>query len=80
MLTQLTNDLCRTLKHNLIRFDNDASACYDRIIVALAMLAACRCGMPANAIRTHAETLQFMRYSVKTHYGVTESSVHWDSL
>jgi hypothetical protein len=74
MLTQFTNDLCRILKHNLIRFDNDASACYDRIIVALAMLAARRCGMPANAIRTHAETLQYMRYSVKTHYGVTEAS------
>jgi hypothetical protein len=34
MLTQLTSDLCRLLKHNLARFDNDASACYDRIIVA----------------------------------------------
>jgi hypothetical protein len=74
MLTQATNDLCRILKHNIARFDNDASACYDRIIVALAMLAARRCGMPANAIRSHAETLQFMRYSVKTHYGVTKDS------
>jgi hypothetical protein len=74
MLTKLANDLCRTLKHNLIRFYNDALACYDRIIVALAMLAARRCGMPANAIRTHAETLQFMKYSIKTHYGVTDES------
>ena len=74
MLTQATNDLCRILKHNIARFDNDASACYDRIIVALAMLAARRCGMPANAIRSHAETLQYMRYSVKTHYGVTTDS------
>jgi hypothetical protein len=30
--------------------------------------------MPANAIRSHAETLQYMRYSVKTHYGVTKDS------
>jgi hypothetical protein len=74
MLTQATNDLCRILKHNIARFDNDASACYDRIKVALAMLAARRCGMPANAIRSHAETLQYMRYSVKTHYGVTKDS------
>jgi hypothetical protein len=42
MLTQLTSDLCRILKHDLARFDNDASACYDRIIVALGMLAARR--------------------------------------
>ena len=74
MLTQLTTDLCRILRHDLVRFDNDASACYDRIIVALGMLAARRCGMPKNAIRLHAEALQFMRYTVKTIYGVSESN------
>ena len=74
MLTQLTSDLCRILKHDLLRFDNDASACYDRIIVALGMLAARRCGMPKNAIRLHAEALQFMRYTVKTVYGISEEN------
>jgi hypothetical protein len=74
MLTQLTTDLCRLLKHNLARFDNDASACYDRIIVALAMLAARRCGMPNNAIRVHAEALQFMKYTVKTVYGISDDT------
>ena len=72
MLNQLTADLCRILKHDLARFDNDASACYDRIIVALGMLAARRCGMPHNAIKLHSEALQFMRYTVKTVYGVSE--------
>jgi hypothetical protein len=57
MLLQLTTDLCHILKHNLARFDNDASACYDRIIVALGMLAARRCGMPDSAVRTHANVL-----------------------
>jgi hypothetical protein len=42
MSTQLTTDPCRILKHNMVRFDNDASACYDRIIVNLGMLAARR--------------------------------------
>ena len=74
MLTQLTSDLCRILKHDLFRFDNDASACYDRIIVALGMLAARRCGMPKNAIRLHAEALQFMKYTVKTVYGISEEN------
>ncbi|KAI2494431.1 hypothetical protein MHU86_20114 [Fragilaria crotonensis] len=74
MLTQLTTDLCRVLRHDMARFDNDASACYDRIIVALGMLAARRCGMPKNAVRLHAEALQFMRYTVKTAYGVSESN------
>jgi hypothetical protein len=40
MLTQLTTDLCQVLKHNMGRFDNDASACYDRIIVTLGILPA----------------------------------------
>lgn len=47
MLSQLTTpDLCRILRHDLARFDNDTSSCYNRIIVALGMLAARRCGMP----------------------------------
>ena len=74
MLNQLTTDLCRLLKTNYARFDNDASACYDRIIVALAMLAARRCGMPTHAIRTHAKALEFMKYTVKTVYGISEDS------
>jgi hypothetical protein len=74
MLTQLTTDLCQILHHDLARFDNDASACYDRIIVALGMLAAQRCGMPKHAIRLHADALKFMKYTVKTAYGVSESN------
>ena len=76
MLTQLTTDLCRILKHDFSRFDNDASACYDRIIIALAMLAARKCGMPNHAIRVHADALQFMKYVVKTIHGVSEANYH----
>jgi hypothetical protein len=76
MLTQLTSDLCLILKHDLARFDNDALACYDRNIVALGMLAARWCGMPTNAIRLHAEALQFMQYTVKTMYGISENNYH----
>jgi hypothetical protein len=74
MLTELTTDLCRQLKHNLARFDNDASACYDRIIVALGMLAARRCGMPEQSVNTHATCLQHMRYSVKTQHGISDDA------
>ena len=62
------------LKHNFARFDNDASSCYDRIIVALGMLAARKCGMPACAIKTHADALQFMQYTVKTIYGISHDN------
>ncbi len=66
LTTQLTADMCRLLKINYARFDNDASACFDRTIVALGMLAARRCGMPISAIRLHAKSLELMKYMVKT--------------
>lgn len=80
MLNQLTTDLCRVLKVNYARFDNDASACFDRIIVALGMMAARRCGMPAEAIRTHAKALELMQYMVKTIYGVSDQSYKGTAL
>jgi hypothetical protein len=68
-MNQLTNDLCcpRTLKGNYARFDNDTSTYYDRIIVALGMLAARRCGMPVEAVEAvdaHATALKLMKYIV----------------
>jgi hypothetical protein len=74
MLTELTSDLCRVLRIDLARFDNDASACYDRILVSLGMLATRKCCMPSHAIRTHADALAFMKYTVKTVYGISESN------
>jgi hypothetical protein len=63
LLKHLSYDLSRQSRTNLATFDNDASACYDRIIVALAtMLAARRLCMPRNAVQTHAEALRMMRY------------------
>ena len=72
MLTQLSTDLFRVLKLDFFRFDNDASSCYDRIIVALAMLAAHRCGMPEQAVQVRADALQFMKYTVKTIHGISD--------
>jgi hypothetical protein len=74
MLRQLTFDLCRQTKKDLALFDLDATACYDRIIVCLAMMAARKCGMPEGPVSTHAEALRFMKYTVKTVYGISEEN------
>ena len=74
MLNQLRTDMCRVLRCNYVRFDNDASACFGCIIVALCMLAARRCGMPIHAVQTHAQSLELMKYTVKTVYGISENS------
>jgi hypothetical protein len=69
-------DLCPVLKLNMASFDNDASACYDRIIIALGMLVAQRLGMPDNAVRCHAQALQMMKYTIKSIYGISEHNYH----
>jgi hypothetical protein len=65
----ISMDLCRILKLDMASFDNDASTCYDRIIVSPGMLAARRLGMPENAIRCNSQALMLMKYAVKTYTG-----------
>ena len=69
----LTYDLTRILRVSLIMFDNDATGCFDRIIVALAMIAALRLGMPRSAARMHSSALLHMKYFVKTAHGISEA-------
>jgi hypothetical protein len=52
-------------------FDNDASACYDRIIPSLAAITARRAGMPRAAANTLTRVLLQMQYYVRTAYGVS---------
>ena len=71
-LARFEKDLIRQLKINSAHMDNDATGCYDRIIVSLGMIACQRLGMPSSAIRTQAESLRLMRYAIKHAYGVSE--------
>ncbi len=53
-------------------FDNDAKACYDRIIMALASLVCRRLGLPKEAVQFMANLLQTARYRLKTRLGVSD--------
>ncbi|KAI2509436.1 hypothetical protein MHU86_4937 [Fragilaria crotonensis] len=44
------------------------------------MMAASRCGMPVEAVRTHAKALELMQYMVKTIYGVSADSYSGTAL
>jgi hypothetical protein len=72
LLARVEKDLIRQLKINSVHMDNDATGCYDRIIVSLGMIACRRLGMPSSAIQTQAEALRLMRYAIKHAYGVSE--------
>jgi hypothetical protein len=55
-------------------FDNDAKACYDRIVVLLALLRSRQLGMPKNACKFLAKYLDEAEYYVKTYYGTSDTS------
>jgi hypothetical protein len=48
-LKTLTYDLTRILCTSLIMFDNNATGCFDCIIISLTMIAALQLGMPCPA-------------------------------
>jgi hypothetical protein len=53
-------------------FDNNATACYDRIIPSLGAIIARRAGMPRKAANTLTRVLFRMQYYVRTAYGVAQ--------
>ena len=59
-------------------FDNDASACYDRIIPSLAGMMSRRAGMTWNGSHVLIRLLLNMEYYVRTAYGV--SSVAFSNM
>jgi hypothetical protein len=59
-----------------IMFDNDAKACYDRIIPSLAAMMSHRAGMPAAHVMIG--LLLNMEYHVRTAYGVAVSHFEFE--
>jgi hypothetical protein len=55
-------------------FDNDAKACYDRIIPSMTSVCAQRLGMKPVNVRLHTRTLQQAKYRLKTLLGTSETS------
>ena len=59
---------------SLMMFDNDASGCYDCIIIALLTLVTLHLGMPRAACCMQVMALALMKYFVKTMHGISEAS------
>jgi hypothetical protein len=78
LLKRLSYDHIRQTRMDAIMFDNNASACYDRIIPSIAAITARRAGMPREAANTLTQVLLRMQYYVRTAYGV--ASVPFSNL
>ena len=53
-------------------FDNDAKACYDRIVMVLAMLRARHLGVPTKACKMLTSFLEEAAYQIKTTIGISD--------
>jgi exonuclease III len=73
-LEELQVSLSYLSRTNQVVFHNDATSCYDRIIIALANLIARRFGMSQEVCSVHGETLAKMKYYISTALGISEGS------
>jgi hypothetical protein len=70
----LMHDFARITRTNLITTDNDAKACYDRIIRVFAMTDCMSLGLPKTAAVMHNTTHDRMVQRISTLHGVLDSS------
>ena len=69
---EIEYELCRASRTTLGKFDNDATACYDRIPCCLANLVSRKFGMDKKMCIVTGRTLKEARYHLKTQLGVSE--------
>jgi len=63
--------ISRLTKTDLISFDNDAKACYDRIVLLLGMLCSRKLGMPAPVCKFYINAYDHLQYHIQTAFGTS---------
>ena len=71
-LEEMQNKISRASRKPLVKFDNDATLCYDRILASVACLASRKFGTPKLVTLVMANTLKECKYKLKTMLGVSE--------
>ena len=72
LLEELKYDLSFLTRRSLFNFDNDATSCYDRIVVSLASLLNRKYGLDRKVVAVHAATLQEAQFRLKTATGISD--------
>ncbi len=70
-IEELQFELSRLTRKTVAQTNYDATACYDRIIPNLAMLASRRFGVPKEVTASNARTLEQASYHIRTELGVS---------
>ena len=74
LLKRLSYDGLSLLRHSAIIFNNDCKAAFDRMVPSIGGIALRRLGASSAAVSTLLQTLQQMKYKVRTVLGVSERS------
>ena len=74
ILKQLIYEICRLTKTNMATFDNDAKACFDRIVMCYALHRCQQLGMPTEPCTMLGKYLDNAQYHIKTKLGVSEDA------
>ena len=64
LLEELRIDYSILTREQIAQFDNDASSCYDRILVARSSLASRKVGIHKDVVMVHAKTLKEAKFKL----------------
>jgi hypothetical protein len=73
-LEELRFDYSKLTRFSVANFDNDATACYDRILCAVASLAGRKYGIHKDVIFIHAQTLEEAEFKLKSSTKVSDTA------
>jgi hypothetical protein len=80
VMRQLTLATAKMTKTPLAGFENDASACYDRIVMNLVAAVFDRMGVPPGPLRLQKQTLLHVVHFLKSGFGTSVNSYTSDAL
>jgi hypothetical protein len=70
-IEEMQSENCRASRKSNVKFDNDATSCYDRILPAFATIASRKFGIHKNVAFVMATTLEECKYKLKTLLGIS---------
>jgi len=65
-IEEMQYEICRASRKPLVKFDNDATSCYDRILPNMASIACQKFGLHKNMAFVWAKTLEEAKYKLRT--------------
>ena len=68
------NEMAMVTRKPLVKFNNDATACFDRILVHLLSLCLQSFGMPKKLTKILGELLRVAKYAIKTGIGISKET------